>query len=145
MSSGRSTFLYGLASAGCGMLFGLGLCVSQMINPAKVMAFLDVAGNWDPSLLFVMLGAFVVAAPGFRWALKRQAPLLDKKYSLPHRISIDKPLLIGSAIFGVGWGLSGFCPGPAVTALATGSVPVLQFVISMLLGMMAHKELFGQK
>lgn len=145
MTTTRSALLQGLAAAFCGVLFGIGLCLSQMVNPAKVMAFLDIAGNWDPSLLFVMLGAFAVAGPSFYWTLKRQAPVLDESFDLPARNRIDNRLLLGSAIFGIGWGLSGFCPGPAITALSTGSVPVLQFVISMLLGMLAHRELFGQR
>jgi uncharacterized membrane protein YedE/YeeE len=145
MTKPHSRLLQTLASAGCGLLFGLGLCLSQMTNPAKVMAFLDLAGNWDPSLLFMMLGALVVTTPAYRLILQRPAPVLAQHFALPRQTDINRRLVTGSVVFGLGWGLAGFCPGPALTVLATGSIPALQFVVSMLLGMMAHKELFERK
>jgi len=117
-----------------GIIFGFGLSISEMINPTRVLGFLDVAGNWDATLLLVMCGALAVAFAGFTWVLKRPHPLFTDKFSLPTRKQIDTPLVIGSAIFGVGWGLAGFCPGPAITALATLSPSVLLFVLAMLAG-----------
>jgi uncharacterized protein len=118
-----------------GMLFGLGLAVSGMVNPAKIIGFLDVAGDWDPTLAFVMGGALLVTAPAFRLILKRPRPILADGFALPTKSALDVRLLGGAALFGVGWGLSGFCPGPAVTALATGLAPVFAFVASMMAGM----------
>jgi uncharacterized membrane protein YedE/YeeE len=123
-----------------GTLFGLGLTISQMVNPAKVIGFLDVAGDWDPTLAFVMGGTLLVALPAFRFILmKRPKPVLEDDFALPTKREVDARLLAGSALFGVGWGLSGFCPGPAVTALATGLTPVLAFVAAMLAGMALYK------
>jgi hypothetical protein len=117
-----------------GTLFGLGLAVSEMINPARVIGFLDVAGRWDPTLVFVMGGALLITAPIFPLILRRQAPFLAEQFQLPSKIRIDRPLLLGAVIFGVGWGLAGFCPGPALAALASGSPGVLLFVIAMIAG-----------
>lgn len=117
-----------------GLLFGLGLSLSAMINPMRVLGFLDVAGDWDATLLLVMAGALVVAYAGFTVILKRSRPLYAEKFSLPTKTAVDKPLLIGSAIFGVGWGLAGFCPGPAITALVTLSPSVVIFVVAMIAG-----------
>lgn len=117
-----------------GLLFGLGLSLSAMINPMRVLGFLDVAGDWDATLLLVMAGALVVAYAGFTVILKRPRPLYAEKFSLPTKTAVDKPLLIGSAIFGVGWGLAGFCPGPAITALVTLSPSVVIFVVAMIAG-----------
>lgn len=117
-----------------GLLFGMGLSLSAMINPMRVLGFLDVAGDWDATLLLVMGGALAVATAGFTVILKRPRPLCAEKFSLPAKTRVDQPLLIGSAIFGVGWGLAGFCPGPAITALATLSPPVVIFVLAMLAG-----------
>jgi uncharacterized membrane protein YedE/YeeE len=127
-----------------GLVFGLGLAVSGMMNPAKVIGFLDVAGDWDPTLAFVMVGALLVAVPAYRLVPKRGRPLLDEKFSLPEKKVIDPPLLGGSALFGVGWGLVGFCPGPAVAALGTGLFPVFAFVAAMLAGMAIHTRFFGR-
>jgi uncharacterized protein len=124
-----------LASLLCGLIFGIGLIISQMSNPAKVLNFLDVAGHWDPSLAFVMIGAIPVAALGFILARRRKAPLLAEDFQLPQKTRIDAQLLIGAALFGIGWGLVGFCPGPALTALGFGSGQALLFVIAMLAGM----------
>jgi uncharacterized membrane protein YedE/YeeE len=112
-----------------------------MVDPAKVIGFLDIAGAWDPTLAFVMGGALVVAIPAFRPVLKRPRPLLAEGFALPTKKDVDAPLLAGAAIFGVGWGLGGFCPGPAVTALASGLVPVFAFVAAMVVGMALHKRI----
>ena len=118
-----------------GALFGLGLAVSGMINPAKVIGFLDLAGEWDPTLAFVMGGALLVTIPAFRLILGRQRPILAGDFALPTKSTLDARLLGGAALFGVGWGLSGFCPGPAVAALVTGLAPVVAFVAAMMAGM----------
>lgn len=123
-----------IASLAAGLLFGLGLVVSGMVNPAKVLNFLDVAGSWDPTLAFVMGGALLVTVPGFRWVLKRETPMLDGRFHLPERSDIDLPLIAGAILFGIGWGIGGFCPGPAVTAIATGYAPVFAFVAAMFAG-----------
>ena len=129
-----------------GTLFGLGLAISGMINPAKVIGFLDFAGNWDPTLALVMGGALLVTIPFFRLILKRPRPVLEDRFELPTKTSLDGRLLGGAAMFGAGWGLSGFCPGPAVAALvpalANGLMPVFVFVASMLAGMALYKVLF---
>lgn len=127
-----------LASLASGLLFGLGLAVSQMMNPAKVLGFLDVAGAWDPSLALVMIGAVAVTLPAFRLVLKQPAPRLAAKFLVPGSAEIDAKLVGGAAIFGVGWGLVGFCPGPALAALSVGDSRVLIFVVAMLAGMAAH-------
>ncbi len=122
-----------------GILFGLGLSLSQMVNPNKVMAFLDITGNWDPSLAFVMIGALTVAMPTFRIVLKRQKPLLGDGFHVSHKTAIDKPLLFGAAIFGVGWGMSGYCPGPAVTSMGFGNVEALVMVASIYAGFFCER------
>lgn len=127
-----------LAALACGLIFGLGLAISGMINPARVIGFLDVAGSWDPTLAFVMGGALLVAVPAYRVILGRRRPVLVKDFSLPTRTKLDGPLIRGSVLFGVGWGLVGFCPGPAVAAVVTGLPSVLGFVAAMLAGMALH-------
>jgi len=107
-----------IASLICGVLFGLGLAISGMINPAKVIGFLDITGAWDPSLAFVMGGAVLVTATAFRFILKRPNPVLADTFQLPTRRDFDKHLIAGAAIFGAGWGLAGLCPGPAIASLA---------------------------
>ena len=128
-----------------GLIFGLGLVVSGMSNPAKVLNFLDVAairtGNWDPSLAFVMMGAVATAFVGFRWVLKRPRPVFAETFHLPARSDIDPRVIIGPAIFGVGWGLAGFCPGPAFVALGYGSSRSILFMIAMIVGMMIARAL----
>jgi len=124
-----------------GLLFGLGLVVSRMIDPAKVLAFLDLAGRWDASLAFVMAGAVLFAGGGFRLARGRAAPFLDDRFRSPECHAIDRPLVMGALLFGVGWGLAGFCPGPALTALSLGPFEPLVFVSAMLAGMAAHRGL----
>jgi uncharacterized membrane protein YedE/YeeE len=118
-----------------GLLFGAGLILSGMSNPAKVLAFLDLAGMWDPSLLFVMVGAVLVAALAFRFARTRLRPLFGSHIHVPGAGRIDAPLVLGSTVFGIGWGLVGYCPGPALTALAVGGRSTLLFVAAMLAGM----------
>lgn len=120
----------------CGLIFGVGLIVSQMTNPAKVLGFLDIAGQWDPSLAFVMAGAVIVFAIGYRLALRRHSPVFDTKFLLPEKTRLDKPLIIGSLIFGVGWGLAGFCPGPAIVSSGYGDARVWAFVAAMLAGIL---------
>ena len=118
-----------------GLLFGLGLTVSGMVNPAKVLGFLDLAGDWDPSLAFVMGGAIPVAAIGFALARRRRTPVCDTKFAGPTKTAIDARLLAGAALFGIGWGLAGYCPGPALASLSFGGGKVVLFVASMLVGM----------
>ena len=115
---------HALAALAAGLLFGLGLTVSQMANPAKVLGFLDLAGDWDPSLAFVLAGAVATAALGFRLVQRAGRPLLAPAFRLPTATRIDRPLLLGAAIFGLGWGLVGFCPGPALAALGLDGLPV---------------------
>lgn len=128
-----------------GVLFAFGLALSQMVNPAKVLNFLDIAGDWDPTLAFVMGGALLVTIPAFRWVLRRPEPLLGGKFHIPTRSDIDARLVIGSALFGVGWGIAGLCPGPAITALASGLLPVLGFVAAMVAGAFVYSLLFDKK
>ena len=118
-----------------GLIFGIGLVVSGMANPEKVQNFLDFAGTWDPSLAFVMGGAVVIAFIGYRWAFRRGAPLLDSEFHVPTKTSIDGRLLAGSAVFGIGWGLAGFCPGPALTSLLLAAKGTLIFVPAMIVGL----------
>ena len=108
-----------------GVLFGLGLMISGMTNPAKILAFLDLAGNWDPSLIFVMGGAVLIGLVAFYLAKKRTQSFLGGAMHIPTRRDIDRPLVVGSAMFGVGWGLAGFCPGPALVSLGSGEVKAL--------------------
>jgi uncharacterized membrane protein YedE/YeeE len=118
-----------------GALFGAGLTISQMVNPRKVTDFLDFFGRWDPSLALVMGGALVVTAISFRIILQRPHPLLDAEFHLPTARDLDRRLIGGAALFGVGWGLAGFCPGPAVASLAYGLPASVVFVVAMIAGM----------
>lgn len=131
-----------LLSFVAGLLFAVGLVVSQMVNPAKVLNFLDVAGDWDPTLALVMGGAILVTMPMFHFVLKRPHPIFGSKFYLPTRRDIDARLVIGSVLFGIGWGISGLCPGPAITALASGLLPVVGFLLAMTAGALLHKWLF---
>ena len=124
-----------LTSLLAGLVFGLGLIVSGMANPAKVLGFLDVTGRWDPSLAFVMAGAIAVGVVAFALARRRTASLLGAPMRLPATRAIDRRLVIGSALFGMGWGIAGFCPGPALVSLGMGEVKGLVFVAAMLAGM----------
>ncbi|MFT0860758.1 DUF6691 family protein [Ancylobacter sp. G4_0304] len=130
-----------LVNLGLGLLFGIGLVVSGMSDPAKVLNFLDLFGTFDPSLAFVMGGAVLVAFIGFRLALRREAPLMAPRFQIPTRRDIDARLIVGPALFGIGWGLGGFCPGPAFTALGLGAAGTLVFVPAMLAGMWSARHL----
>ena len=125
-----------------GAVMAWGLCISQMINPAKVIGFLDIFGRWDPTLAFVMTGALLVSVVSFRFILKREKPLCGECYTLPQKKEIDAPLITGAILFGIGWGLSGFCPAPAVASLAFGLPRSVIFVFSMFAGMILYQSIF---
>jgi uncharacterized membrane protein YedE/YeeE len=127
-----------LAALASGLLFGLGLTISQMVNPAKVIAFLDIAGNWDPSLAFVMAAAIPVMMLGYALGRRLRSPLAAPDFDLPTRREIDWPLVVGAILFGVGWGLVGYCPGPALASILLGNPATVLFVASMLVGMAAY-------
>ncbi|MCK5829054.1 MAG: YeeE/YedE family protein [Methylococcales bacterium] len=122
-----------------GIIFGLGLSLSQMTNPNKVINFLDITGNWDPSLAFVMLGALSVTFISFKQILKRPKPFLIDDFHVSKRSSIDKALIGGAIIFGIGWGISGYCPGPAVASIGFGSVEAFVMVLSIYAGFLFQK------
>ncbi len=122
-----------------GLVFGLGISMSGMANPAKVINFFDIAGTWDPSLIFVMGGALVVTFIGYRVVLARPHPIFDGQFHLPGKTDLDARLIGGSALFGVGWGISGFCPGGALPALGTGNADVFVFVAALIAGMAAAR------
>ncbi|MGF1519055.1 MAG: DUF6691 family protein [Nodosilinea sp.] len=124
-----------------GLLFGLGLSFSQMIDPQRVIGFLDIFGTWDPTLTFVLGGAVLVTLISFRLILRRPTPLLSRKFFLPTRNDIDRPLVLGAALFGIGWGLGGYCPGPAIAAVGLGSANPFLFIAAMIAGSLAHKAL----
>ncbi|WP_333608262.1 DUF6691 family protein [Arsukibacterium sp.] len=117
-----------------GLLMSAGIAVSKMVDPAKVLAFLDLSGHWDPSLALVMAAALAIYSVGFWLVRKKPAPLMAEKFQLPTVTRLDKPLLAGAAIFGIGWGLVGYCPGPAISALTAGSIGTLGFVLAMIAG-----------
>jgi uncharacterized membrane protein YedE/YeeE len=119
-----------------GVLFGAGLTLSDMVNPARVLNFLDIAGNWDPTLMFVMGGGLAVSIPGYWLIFRRGVPLYADAFQLPSSQRIDLPLVAGSALFGIGWGLAGICPGPAIADLVTLDSKVWLFVAAMLAGML---------
>jgi len=126
-----------------GVLFGLGLIISGMSNPQKILGFLDLAGLWDPSLIFVMLGAVLVGLGGFYVVRKRTEAFFGGAMHLPKRRDITKPLIIGSLIFGAGWGIAGFCPGPAIVALGAGHLKAFVFLVAMLAGMEICERFFS--
>ncbi|MAL79854.1 MAG: hypothetical protein CMN55_12210 [Sneathiella sp.] len=126
-----------------GILFGLGLAISGMVSPGKVIGFLDLTGNWDPSLAFVMGGGVLVTVITFRFILKRETPVFGGHFSLPTKTEVDKRLLAGAALFGVGWGLGGLCPGPALSSLAYGNAKIFTFVAAMVAGIVIAKLLTG--
>ena len=130
-----------LSAFASGFLFGLGLIVSQMVNPAKVLGFLDIFGEWDPSLALLMAGAVAVSTLGYVIAKRRGVPVLAPRLEIPTRRDLDPRLLAGAAIFGIGWGLVGLCPGPALTALSFGPWQVFVFVAAMLVGMALFRVL----
>lgn len=122
-----------------GVLFGAGLALSDMVNPARVQAFLDVAGKWDPTLAFVMGAALVPSATAYRIRKRMERPLFAERFAIPENRSLDRRLLIGAVLFGVGWGLAGFCPGPALASLVFGAGQPVLFVAAMLAGMLIHR------
>jgi uncharacterized membrane protein YedE/YeeE len=132
-----------LAGLITGFLFGLGLCLAGMTSPAVVQGFLDIAGAWNPALLFVMAGGVVVTFLGYRFLVPKSRPLWASSFTIPSATRIDTPLISGAAIFGIGWGLAGYCPGPAVVSLASGRTGVFVFVFSMAAGMMLVRWMRG--
>ena len=129
-----------IAGVAAGLLFGLGIAISGMINPAKVIAFFDITGNWNPSLIFVMVGALLVTFFGYRLIFGNWShPMFDSKFHLPHSTQIDGRLISGAAIFGVGWGIAGFCPGGSPPAILLNPAPTLIFIFSVLAGGLAAR------
>jgi uncharacterized membrane protein YedE/YeeE len=129
-----------------GVLFGFGLIISGMSNPQKILNFLDITGNWDPSLMFVMGGAVIVGLGGFYLASKRTEAFFGGALHIPSRRDISQPLVIGSLIFGAGWGIAGLCPGPAIVALGAGHMKALVFILAMLVGMaLCNRFVTGHK
>lgn len=119
----------------CGTLFGAGLTLAGMTDPTRVIGFLDVGGHWDPSLAVVMASALVVALPMFQWAMRRQSrPVLAPRHYLPERTEIDRDLVVGALLFGLGWGIAGLCPGPAIAGLGSGRPEIFAFVLAMAAG-----------
>ena len=133
--------IYNFAVLICGIIFGCGLTISNMINPNKILNFLDITGNWDPSLALVMLSAFIVTWIGFKFVLTRSRPVLTNKFFLPEKTKIDFRLIFGSALFGVGWGISGYCPGPGITAIVLGSMDPVYFLIGLVLSLFTYQIL----
>ena len=123
-----------------GVLFGFGLAISNMINPAKIVGFLDITGNWDPSLAFVMGGAVFVTAVTFRVILNRPAPMFANKFELPSKVDLDGKLIFGAAIFGIGWAVAGLCPGPAISSIIFLDENLLIFISTLLLGSFIGKK-----
>ena len=126
--------IYYLAIIFCGSLFGFGLTISGMLNPSKVQSFLDFFGSWDPSLAFVMIGAIVTTSIGYRFIFKLQTPIFSDQFFLPMKKDIDQKLLVGSALFGIGWGVGGLCPGPSIALFLNSPYPLIIFIISMFSG-----------
>lgn len=124
-----------------GLLFGLGLGISQMIDRERVLGFLDVTGNWDPTLAFVMGGAVLVTIISFRFVLRRPHPIFSAKFYLPTRQDIDRNLLLGAGLFGIGWGIAGYCPGPGITAMVLGIANPFIFVVAMILGSWGYQAI----
>ena len=118
----------------CGTIFGIGLVISQMINPAKVLGFLNVFGEWDPSLAFVMIGALIISSPLFHLFKNKEKPIFSTSFSISENKKIDKRLIFGSILFGAGWGLAGLCPGPAISSIALLNISSVTFVFSMFIG-----------
>jgi uncharacterized protein len=128
-----------IAAFGTGALFAVGLAISGMTKPSKVAGFLDVAGAWDASLAFVMIGAIAVHFVAYRIVMRRSSPLFDAKFHVPTRKDVDGRLVLGAALFGVGWGLGGFCPGPGLVTAGSGSVAALVFVAGMTIGILVQQ------
>lgn len=128
-----------------GAIFGLGIAISGMINPAKVMNFFDLFGTWDPSLAFVMIGALAVAIPGYALIFRaRRAPVLNAQFAQPTKTALDRRLIGGAALFGVGWGAAGFCPGGAIPAIGLGEASVYIFLLAMIAGMMVMRQILAR-
>ena len=123
-----------IVSLFCGIIFGIGLVISEMINPTKVLGFLNLFGEWDPSLAFVMIGALSVSTPLFHLFKNKEKPIFSSSFSISNKKEIDKKLIIGSILFGAGWGLVGLCPGPAITSIALLNMSSITFVIAMFAG-----------
>ena len=138
----RNIYQFGAALAS-GIVFGFGLSLSGMLNPVRVQGFLDVFGNWDPSLAFVLGGAVAIAFAGVQVMKKMRHPAFDDSFHVPTKRKIDGPLVIGSALFGLGWGIGGFCPGPAVASLSLGIPQTILFVVAMLIGMTLHDRVWS--
>ncbi|EPA8651117.1 DUF6691 family protein [Photobacterium damselae] len=142
MTNQLKSILGYLVALSSGLLFGAGMMISQMVDPAKVIGFLNIAGDWDPSLAFVLGGALLVFAPGYYFLVKpRQQPVLAEKFSLSQLKSIDRPLVIGAMLFGIGWGVSGVCPGPALTSISSLNPTLLLFVIAMVCGIVVSQRI----
>ena len=139
----NSSFRRNVAALAVGVLFGFGLALSQMVNPVRVLGFLDVFGAWDPTLLFVMGGAVAVTLVAFRFVLKLPRPLLDDRFHTPATTTVDRELVLGALLFGLGWGTAGYCPGPALAGLAYGLPEQFLFVAAMLAGGLAQRHLRG--
>lgn len=129
----------------CGLIFGLGLLISGMANPQKVLGFLDITGLWDPSLILVMAGAILAALLPFQWAKNQSRSLLGQTMQLPDKTQIDRPLIVGSLLFGIGWGLAGICPGPAIVLLGLKQINAIYFMLAMLAGMWIFQILQKRK
>ncbi len=127
-----------------GAVFGTGIAVSGMINPAKVINFFDVAGSWDPSLAFVMGGALCVTFVGYRLVRRRPCPIYDPSFAIPQNRPLDARLIVGSGLFGIGWGIAGFCPGGALPALGTANTQVILFVAAMIVGILCTRLVVGR-
>lgn len=128
-----------------GAIFGLGIAISGMINPAKVMNFFDILGTWDPSLAFVMIGALAVAIPGYALIFRtRGAPVLHAQFAQPTKTALDRRLLGGAALFGLGWGAAGFCPGGAIPAIGLGEASVYIFLLAMIAGMLVMRQILAR-
>ncbi|WP_313760929.1 YeeE/YedE family protein [Rhizobium sp.] len=140
----RNSYQFGAAVAS-GIVFGIGLSLSGMLNPVRVQGFLDVFGNWDPSLAFVLGGAVAVAFVGVQVMKRMRHPAFDDSFHLPTNRKIDAPLVIGSALFGLGWGMGGFCPGPAVASLSVGIPKTVLFVLAMLIGMTLYDRVWSTR
>ena len=135
--------MFNVISLVSGLLFGFGLALSGMVSPGKIVGFLDLTGNWDPSLAFVMGGGVLVTVVSFRFILKQPSPFFGKEFKLPMKKDLDKYLIGGAVLFGLGWGIGGFCPGPALSSLAYGNTKVIVFVLAMIGGILAAKFLTG--
>ena len=128
-----------------GILFAIGLGVSGMTEASKIIGFLDITGDWKPELIFVMLGALVINIVLFQWIMKRKSPVFEKEFHIPQSKTIDQRLVVGAIFFGVGWGLTGLCPGPGVVSLVSGTAYVIVYVVAMLAGMVVAQHFFSKK